>query len=136
VELGAQTGSVAWEICEGEQGYRMYSRKREEFAADFCLVSQRSLDEFEYKVLRYHYLLGAGWNFCCQRLNIDRGTFYHALYRIENRLGRIFADVEPYALYPVDEYFAGFTRKDARREAVSEFDAFEEQQQESLLLSA
>ena len=43
---------------------------------------------------------------CCRRLAVDRGTFFHLVYRIEQKLGRAFAEVEPYALYPVREYFS------------------------------
>ena len=38
---------------------------------------------------------------------MDRGTFYHEVYRIQERLGRVFRELEPYALFPVDEYFNG-----------------------------
>jgi hypothetical protein len=44
-------------------------------------------------------------------LKIDRGTFFHEVYRIEQLLGRRFADLEPYPLYPVNEYFAGVVNK-------------------------
>jgi hypothetical protein len=43
---------------------------------------------------------------------LDRGTFFHSIYRIEQRLGRVFAELEPYALYPVSEYFGGMIRKE------------------------
>lgn len=113
--MGTQTGSVAWEFCGGQNGYRMYSRKREEFIADFCLISQRTLDDFEYKLLRYHYLLGGDSKLCCQHFQLDRGTYFHSIYRIENRLGRVFAEVKPYPLYPLDEYFGGSVRRDGRK---------------------
>lgn len=118
--MGTQTGSVAWEFCGGQDGYRMYSRKREEFIADFCLISQRALDDFEYKLLRYHYVLGGDWKLCCQHFKMDRGTYFHSIYRIENRLGRVFAEVRPYPLYPVSEYFAGTVRKEGRKGPATE----------------
>jgi hypothetical protein len=40
-------------------------------------------------------------------LNIDRGLFFHALYRIQQKLGRTFRELEPHSLFPVDEYFGG-----------------------------
>jgi hypothetical protein len=43
---------------------------------------------------------------------MDRGTFFHSIYRIEQRLGRVFAELEPYALYPLREYFSGTIRKE------------------------
>jgi hypothetical protein len=100
-------GSVSLEFCRGSEGRRIYSRKQQEYVADFCLVSRRTLDEVEYTVFKYHFLLGADWSLCCRQLKIDRGTFFHMVYRIEQRLGRIFCELEPYALYPLNEYFGG-----------------------------
>ena len=91
----------------------MMGRKDEEFAADFCLVSRRTLSDFEYRVFKYHFLLGADFRLCCLRLGIDRGNFFHAIYRIEQKLGRIFRELEPYALFPLDEYFGGTFRGEA-----------------------
>jgi len=102
---------VSLEFCRGSEGRRSYSRKREEYVADFCLVSRRSLDEVEYTLFKYHFLLGADWKLCCRRLKIDRGSFFHMVYRIEQRLGRIFCELEPYALYPLNEYFGGVILK-------------------------
>ncbi len=102
-----QIGSVSLEFCSGREGRRSYGRKREEYMADFCLVSRRHLDTTEYQIFKFHFLLGADWKLCCRRLKMDRGTFFHTIYRIEHRLGRVYANLEPYALYPVDEYFGG-----------------------------
>ena len=52
-----------------------------------------------------YFLLGADWQLCCKRLGIDRGIFFHAVYRIEERLGKAFYETEPYALYPPNDYF-------------------------------
>jgi hypothetical protein len=79
--------------------------KDEEYVADFCLVSRRALSLREHMIFRYHYLLGADWKLCCQKLNTDRGAFFHEIYRIEQKLGRVFRELEPHALFPVDEYF-------------------------------
>ncbi len=79
--------------------------------ADFCLVSQRNLDEFENKVFRFHFLLGADWRLCCRQMKIDRGTFFHAIYRIEQRLGRAFRELQPFPLFPLDEYFGSLIRR-------------------------
>jgi hypothetical protein len=46
---------------------------------------------------------------------MDRGNFFHAIYRIERILGRAFSEIQPYPLYPLDEYFGGTIRKDAGR---------------------
>ena len=114
VELAPHISSVSLDICRGPDSRRSYSRKREEYTADFCLVSQRTLDPLENKVFRFHFLLGADWRLCCRQLKMDRGSFFHTIYRIEQKLGRIFAELEPYPLYPLSEYFVGVIRKDAR----------------------
>jgi hypothetical protein len=104
-------GSVSLEFCRGSEGRRIYSRKQQEFAADFCLVSRRTLDETEHIVFKYHFLLGADWSLCCRQLKLDRGSFFHMVYRIEQKLGRIFCELKPYALYPLNEYFGGLIRR-------------------------
>jgi hypothetical protein len=78
--------------------------------ADFVLIARRTLSEFEYRLFRYHFLLGADWKLCSRRLGIDRGNFFHAVYRIEQKLGRVFRELEPYSLFPLDEYFHGPSR--------------------------
>ncbi|HLY18739.1 MAG TPA: hypothetical protein VKR61_16020 [Bryobacteraceae bacterium] len=80
--------------------------------ADFCLISRRTLTPMEYDVFRFHFLLGADWKLCCCRLHIDRGTFFHTVYRIEQKLGRVFRELEPYSLFPLDEYFGGTMSND------------------------
>jgi len=86
-----------------------WGRKDEEFIADFYLVTRRTLTAAEWRIFSYHYLLGADWRLCTRRLKIDRGTFFHALYRLQARLGRVFRELAPYGLYPLDEYFFGRT---------------------------
>ena len=89
-----------------------WGRKDEEYIADFCLISKRVLDEEEYRIFKFHYLLGADWKLCCRRLKMDRGNFFHAVYRIQQKLGRVFRELQPYALYPLDEYFGGTMRNE------------------------
>jgi hypothetical protein len=103
---------VRIEIVGGKDSRQTWGRKDEEFIADFCLISKRTLDEFEYKIFRFHFLLGADWKLCCRQLKIDRGTFFHAVYRIQQKLGRVFREIQPYSLYPLDEYFGGSVRKE------------------------
>ena len=119
VALGAHTNAVTWDRCGGPEGYRAYSRKREEFMADFCLVSRRTLEDLEYRLFQNHFLLGADWKLCCPKLHLDRGTFFHYVYNIEHRLGRVFAELTPYPLYPVAEYFSGQARYDVERANVT-----------------
>jgi hypothetical protein len=111
VANGAQTSTVSLEFCPGKDGRRFYSRKKEEFAADFYLLSRRSLDEADFRVFWQHFMMGDDWRGCCRTLGLDRGNFFHSVYRIEQQLGRVFAETEPYGLYPLDEYFGGVIRR-------------------------
>jgi hypothetical protein len=95
------------ERIAGREGRLVWGRKDEEYIADFCLVSRRALDELEYDVFKFHFLLGADWKLCTRRLKMDRGNFFHTVYRIEQKLGRVFRELEPYGLFPLDEYFRG-----------------------------
>jgi hypothetical protein len=74
--------------------------------ADFCLIARRVLDPLEHQIFRFHFLLGADWRLCCRRLGMARGNFYHAVYRIEAKLGRAFMETKPYGLWPLDAYFS------------------------------
>ncbi len=101
---------VSVEPHAGRSRPSTWGRKDEEYIADFCLVARRTLDEFENRLFRYHFLLGADWKLCTRRLGMDRGNFFHAVYRIEQKLGRVFREIEPYSLFPLDEYFYGPSR--------------------------
>jgi hypothetical protein len=98
---------VSLEANPGRQRKAVWGLKDEEYIADFCLVSRRVLSEHEHQVFKFHFLLGADWKLCCRKLNLDRGSFFHDLYRIEQKLGRTFRELEPHALFPVDQYFNG-----------------------------
>lgn len=88
-------------------GHRTWGRKDEEYVADFTLVSRKALSPEEYRLFTFHFLLGADWRLCCRRLQMDRGNFFHAVYRIEQKLGKVYRELQPYALFPLDEYFHG-----------------------------
>ena len=102
---------VSLESNPGRQRKSVWGMKNEEYMADFILVSKRTLDEHEYNIFRFHFLLGADWKLCCRKLNIDRGTFFHDVYRVQQKLGKVFRELEPFALFPVDEYFSGGVKR-------------------------
>ncbi len=102
------------ELVSGCGSHYNWGRKDEEYVADFSLVTRRSLSDSEYRIFKYHFLLGADWRLCCRKLKIDRGTFFHQVYRMEQKLGRVFRELQPYGLYPLEEYFHG-ERKQAVR---------------------
>lgn len=93
------------------QGERTIGRRNEEFSADVYLVAKRTLTDLkDWDLFRFYHLLGADWKLCSRKLNLSRGNFFHAVYRVEEKLGLVFSTLKPYALYPVDEYFAKITR--------------------------
>lgn len=97
--------------CHGLDVNCTWTRTSEDYMADFYLVAKRFLEEDEFRIFRFHFLLGAHWKLCCRRLGIDRGTFFHAVYRIEQKLGRAYREIRPYSLFPTDEYFGGTVRR-------------------------
>ncbi len=110
---------VSVEANPGRQRKSAWGYRNEEFMADFCLLAERTLgaNSLGLKVFNYHMLLGADWKLCCRKLKIDRGAFFHEVYRIEERLGRAFRETQPYGLFPVDEYFGVVSRPVARTSA-------------------
>jgi len=110
VEKEKHLSKCTFQFTGGRDRSMAWGRKDEEYIADFLLMVRRLLSDDEHQIFRFHYLLGADWRLCCARLKMDRGDFFHQVYRMEARLGRAFREVEPYGLYPLDEYFYGVTR--------------------------
>lgn len=86
--------------------------RNEEYAADFLLVARRVLRErtLAWNVFRWYHLYGGDWKLVTRKLGLDRGAFFHEVYRVEQRLGRAFRELTPYSLFPLDEYFGGAVR--------------------------
>jgi hypothetical protein len=97
---------VSLEANPGRERKTVWGLKNEEYTADFCLVARRVLADDRYRLFKFHFLLGAEWGECAKRLNLNRGEFFHAVYRIQAQLGRAFRELEPYALFPIDQYFS------------------------------
>lgn len=96
-------------------GKMTWGRKDEEYSADFYLVTKRTLTPDEWRIFSWHYLLGADYMLCCRRLQMDRGLYFHSLYRIQQKLGRVYRELAPYALFPLDEYFNGGVENECGR---------------------
>lgn len=114
--------AVSLEHCGGTERRVFWALKNEDYMADFLLVSRNALSPQEHQIFRFHFLLGADWKLCCRRLGMDRGSFFHAIYRIQQRLGRAFAELQPYPLYPLRDYFHTVLRG-GRKEPVRAFEA-------------
>ncbi|MBC8167929.1 MAG: hypothetical protein H7Y20_18930 [Bryobacteraceae bacterium] len=107
-ELGAtQDASGTW------------SRKNEEYVADFMLLAKRTLNEDEHKLFRFRYILGADWHLCSRKLGMNKGVLHHSIYRIQEKLGRVFRELQPYPLYPVRDYFTSSYRHREHAKVVS-----------------
>ena len=104
MEKRLSTVSLDW-ATGGANGRRSYGRKIEEYIADFCNTARRILQDGDYQIFRAHFILGANWRLCCRQLKMEKGNFFHRVYRIMSILGREFAEMQPYHLFPVDEYF-------------------------------
>jgi hypothetical protein len=89
----------------GQQGKPTSKRNAENFLADVWLSCKRVLDETEFNIVRWHYLQGADCKACCTRLSLNRGTFWHHCYRIEERMGLYWLQqLKPYSVFPVSSY--------------------------------
>lgn len=78
-----------------------------EYRADFELIARRVLNELERQIFRLHFVRGLDWKVCTRRCGIDRGSFFHRVYEIEETLGSAYQGTEPYGLYPTTVYFGG-----------------------------
>jgi hypothetical protein len=85
----------------------VHGRPDEEYIADFECVARRALDDNEHKLFLLYFARGGDFRACAGKLGLDPGNFFHAVYRVEQKLGRALRETEPYALYPIDEYFHG-----------------------------
>jgi hypothetical protein len=67
---------------------------------------------------------------------LDRGSFFHIVYRIEEKLGRVYAETQPHALLPRSEYFGGATKPVCTSAGVSDPAAEREALRLPMLLTA
>ncbi len=112
IETAGKVRPVLYEFSGAPRGGRFYGRKYEEFVADFISISRRTLDEAQFAVLTLHFIQGEDWKSCSAKLGLSKGNFFHAVYAIQEKLGRAFRETAPYGIYPLDEYFSGTaTRK-------------------------
>lgn len=94
----------------GPKGRQHYGFRNMDFIADFCLIAKRTLTPQEHMAFKMFFLYGADWTLCAPRVGLTRGLFFHLVYRIEAKLGKALAMVQPYSLYPIDEYFGGCSK--------------------------
>ena len=94
------------------------SFKRAEFSADFVMTARRALASrpIELAVFEFHFLAGEEWKVAVPHVNshlrlarpLNRGSFFHAVYRAQEMVARNILTTAPYRRYPTRAYFAGF----------------------------
>lgn len=70
-----------------------------EFLADVSSVSRACATP---AIFHDHIVNGKPYAECCRRLSVNRGTFFHSLYRMEDELGQLYLKE---GLYPIYDYF-------------------------------
>lgn len=111
---------ISLEHAVSSDGPTSWGLKNEEYTADFLQVAKKNLSPEEHTIFRYRYLLGADWRLCCRKLgNMDKGAFHHTCYRIQHKLGRVFMELQPYPLYPLNEYFSGGMRSETSAKIIA-----------------
>lgn len=93
-------------LCRWSHTGPVWCRPRTEFIADFRTLARRTLPEAQLRIFVLHYIDLHPWRECCHTLGLERGEFFHELYRIEAAIGYAAATLEPYGLYPVDTYLS------------------------------
>ena len=101
------------ELFRGKESRRSGSRKKRNIGRNSIWSAIEKLDAVEFRVFRYIVLLGADWKPCCRQHGMDRSKFFHAVYRIEPKLGRVFAELEPMGCIPWTNHFGGWISEPA-----------------------
>ena len=85
----------------------MFSRKNEEFVADFIGIARRALgpDTYEFKLFSFHILLGAADSLMCRQTGLDKRAWGRLKEQIIHVVALAYRDIQPFALFPVPDYF-------------------------------
>jgi hypothetical protein len=88
-----------------------------DYLGDIILVANRTLDRHERVLFQLHEIERYNWRGCLARYprvwrfyfesepkELDRGSFFHSVYRYARKLGKEFLNL---GIYPFGEYFAG-----------------------------
>lgn len=112
--MGNHKGSACIEVGKG--GFAC-TRPSAEYVADFESISLKATrTDLQRNILQLHFLSGHDYKFChAKALKIDPqltcGQWWHELYMMQENIGFRLATVQPYRLFPLDEYFGINTTK-------------------------
>ncbi|MCC7497335.1 MAG: hypothetical protein IT160_07145 [Bryobacterales bacterium] len=82
-----------------------YEMPNVDFRADFETTVKRTLTARQWRIFTLYFVSEIDWPAIAAELGMDRGQFFHEVYRIEAKLGRRLAELEPYSLFPIGRYF-------------------------------
>lgn len=106
VQNCSRTAPSLSHVNAGNRHALVFGRRAEEYRADFYLAAKRSLAADEWNLFKVCILGGNAWRHCCEVLKLAKGEFFHKLYRIQARLGRVLAELKPCAVHPINEYYS------------------------------
>ena len=96
----------------GANNYKTFGNPQAEFVADFELLAARTLTLVEFAVFDHHHLQEKPWK---SFKGLSRGNYFHAIYRVEQKLGVTFSTTKPFAPFPFDLYYQRISwRKEPR----------------------
>jgi len=82
----------------------VWTRRNEDYCADFQAAGRRALAPETYRVFRFYHLLGGSTDLVSRRIGVPRRDFFRLLAEIESIVGCELALMEPYSLYPPEDY--------------------------------
>lgn len=85
-------------------GSVVFGQKQLEFCIDFELTAKQILTAAEWRLFQLHILGRLDWRRCALRLHMDKGTFFHHIYRIQNAVG---LGLLINQVFPTRQYFDG-----------------------------
>jgi hypothetical protein len=85
----------------GRNGKILTGLPHAEYVADFELAVRRALNPWQRKLFDLHFAGGLPFGDCVGPLGLNRGEFFHEVYRVMGLIGRECLK----GLYPLDEYF-------------------------------
>ena len=88
------------------RGYVSYGMPLADYVIDFDQTARRALTRHQLALLSLYHIAGQPWHVCAPKLRLDRGEFFHQVYRTERLLGCALMETTP-PLYPKARYFAG-----------------------------
>lgn len=97
------------DLSEGHDLQSPDFTKVAEFKADFVLIATRTLTGRDLMVFSRYFLQGLSTPIALRGTGLTSGQFFHRVYDVEEKLGRVFLETEPYSVFPLERYF-GRTR--------------------------